>query len=43
VPAGSFPFSIRCPACGGEADVADIGYRMTVTPPSPPPPAGVQA
>jgi hypothetical protein len=32
VPPGSFPFVIRCPTCGAEADVAAIGCRMTVTP-----------
>jgi hypothetical protein len=34
VPAGSFPFTIRCPSCGAEADVGAVGYRMTTTPAS---------
>jgi hypothetical protein len=32
VPPGSFPFVIRCPQCGAEADIAAVGYRMAVTP-----------
>jgi hypothetical protein len=33
VPPGSFPFTSRCPACAAVADVAEIGYRTTTTPP----------
>ena len=34
VPPGSFPFTIRCPSCDTEVDVADIGYRLgAMTPP----------
>jgi hypothetical protein len=32
MPAGSFPFTIRCPGCAAVADVAEVGYRMTTTP-----------
>jgi hypothetical protein len=34
VPPGSFPFTIRCPRCGTDHDVADGAYRLGgVTPP----------
>ena len=32
-PGEPFPFRIVCPACGAEADVGDIGYRLGSTPP----------
>jgi Zn ribbon nucleic-acid-binding protein len=32
-------FSIRCPACGSDADIADVELRLTVTPPRKPPPS----
>jgi hypothetical protein len=34
------PFRIVCPRCGHETDVVDTGYRLTITPSRPPPPAG---
>jgi hypothetical protein len=37
--AGVVPFTIRCPRCSATADVAAVGYRMTVTAPGSPPPS----
>jgi hypothetical protein len=34
------PFTSVCPACGHRADIAAIGYRLTVTAPVQPPPPG---